>query len=258
MQDFSRAARFADRTDAGRRQARKLERLSGEDAVVLGLTMGGVPVAAEVARALRAPLDVVVTRKLSAPRHPGVAMGAIAEDGTRVLNTKAFLRELVTPLDLSLATRRELGVLAERTVRLRGGRPHLDLAGRVAIIVDDGLRSGVSAEAASSMAKAMGAVRVVLAVPLADEEGLRFLRSADEVVTLSVVRDPEDVDASYRDLPPVEEVEARGILEHAIPAVQDVDPEAGEDVLIPVAGVVLRGRFRLPAGAESVVVFAHG
>ncbi|WP_210505760.1 phosphoribosyltransferase family protein [Naasia sp. SYSU D00057] len=258
MQDLSRAARFADRNDAGRRLARELEKLAGENPLVLGLSMGGVPVAAEIARALGAPLDVAVTRRLRVPRHPEVAMGAIAEDGTRVLNSPVFLRELVTPLDLALATRRERAVLADHTVRLRGGRPHLDIAGRTVIVVDDGLTSGVSAEAACAMARGMGAARVVLAVPIATPEGLRLVHSADETVSLEVPKELAEVRDAYRDYPDVGEDEVRELLERAAPVSAGEDPEGGEDVLIPAGHVVLRGRFRLPAGARAVVVFARG
>ncbi|WP_210481292.1 phosphoribosyltransferase family protein [Naasia sp. SYSU D00948] len=252
---------FADRADAGRRLAESLSDLRNDDTVVLGVPLGGIPVAAEVARALGAPLDALVVRKLGVPRFPDGAMGALGEDGTRVLNPGIFLRALVTPLDLASVTRREREILADRTVRLRDGRPRLDLRGRTAVVVDDGLVTGVSAEVACTMARAAGAERVVLAVPVAAREGLRFVRSADEIVTLAAPRAFPGVRPFYRDYPQVTEDEVAALLDDAAPE-RDLDIVSAhgtlEDVVIRADGIALHGRLHLPAGTRAVVVFAHG
>ena len=140
--------RFANRRDAGRRLADRLEPLRGEDMVVLGLPRGGVPVAAEVATALGAPLDVIVVRKLGVPHQPEFAMGAIGEGGARVLDLSVVAHARVSDADLAVVERRERAELERRLQRLRGDRPHVPLTGRVALIVDDGIATGSTVKAA--------------------------------------------------------------------------------------------------------------
>ena len=144
---------FADRADAGRQLARLLQGLRGHNIVVLGLPRGGVPVAAEVARALHAPLDVIVVRKLGLPLDPEVAMGAIGEEGVRVLNPRVLTLAEVTEAQIHAAERRERAVLDARVEELRRGRARLDLSGRTALIVDDGVATGSTARAACRVAR---------------------------------------------------------------------------------------------------------
>lgn len=175
--------RFTDRTDAGRHLARSLDRLRGSDAVVLGLPRGGVPVAYEVARALGAPLDVIVVRKLGVPYQPELAMGAIGEGGIRVTNEDVIRRGGITAQEIAAVEERERADLDLQAQRFRAGRPHVDIAGRTAIIVDDGIATGSTASAACQVARLMGAARVILAVPVGAAESLGSLESVyDEVV----------------------------------------------------------------------------
>ncbi|MGZ5389898.1 MAG: phosphoribosyltransferase, partial [Aeromicrobium sp.] len=133
---------FENRVEAGRQLAVELESLRGQDAVVLGLPRGGVPVADEVAKALGLPLDVIVVRKLGVPFQPEVAMGAIGEGGVRVLDADLIARIRITEADLSAVEERERATLEARIARLRRGRPRVDLHGRTAVIVDDGVATG--------------------------------------------------------------------------------------------------------------------
>ena len=177
--------RFMDRTDAGRALARSLENLRGSDVVVLGLPRGGVPVAFEVARALEAPLDVIVVRKLGVPYQPELAMGAIGEGGIRVSNDEVIRRGGITPEEIAAVEERERADLDQQAQLFRAGRPHVDLAGRTAVIVDDGIATGSTAAAACQVARRMGAKRVVLAVPVGAPESLQALRSiCDDAVSL--------------------------------------------------------------------------
>src|SRR6266487_4360717 len=163
-----------DRTDAGRHLASSLDRLRGSDVVVLGLPRGGVPVAFEVARALGAPLDVIVVRKLGVPYQPELAMGAIGEGGIRVSNDDVIRRGGITSQEIAAVEERERADLDQQAQRFRAGRPHTDLAGRTAVIVDDGIATGSTAAAAS---------QVVLAVPVGAPESLDALRKVcDDVV----------------------------------------------------------------------------
>ena len=177
--------RFMDRTDAGRALARSLENLRGSDVVVLGLPRGGVPVAFEVARALEAPLDVIVVRKLGVPYQPELAMGAIGEGGIRVSNDEVIRRGGITPEEIAAVEERERADLDQQAQLFRAGRPHVDLAGRTAVIVDDGIATGSTAAAACQVARRMGAKRVVLAVPVGAPESLQALRGVcDDAISL--------------------------------------------------------------------------
>jgi putative phosphoribosyl transferase len=182
---LSHSARpFRDRHDAGRRLADYLGAYAGRaDVVVLAIPRGGVPVAYEVARALRVRLDVIVVRKLGLPSQPELAMGAIASGGVRVLN-QDVVRALGIPESVieSVAAREEAEL--ERRERIyRAGRAALDPAGQTVILVDDGLATGSSMQAAIAAARERGAAFVVVAVPVAPPSSCREIaRVADDIV----------------------------------------------------------------------------
>jgi putative phosphoribosyl transferase len=173
---------FTDRADAGDALARGLAAYADRPEVtVLGLVRGGVPVAARVAAALGAPLDVLVVRKLGVPWAPEVAFGALGPGGVRVRN--ADIESRLPPGDVASVVARESSELVRREQLYRGDRPPLDLTGRVAIIVDDGLATGATARAAVEVARRLGAVEVVVAVPVAAPDSLSLVRAiADTVV----------------------------------------------------------------------------
>jgi len=177
--------RFRNRSDAGRRLAARLEFLRGADVVVLGLPRGGVPVAAEVARALGAPLDVILVRKLGVPVQPELGLGAIGESGARVINSEVVRYAQVSEAEIARVEQKERAELQRRAQRFRGGSPHEPLTGRIAVIVDDGIATGSTARAACQVARAQGAARVVLAVPVAPPSSEAALAGdADELVCL--------------------------------------------------------------------------
>jgi putative phosphoribosyl transferase len=157
---------FADRDDAGRQLAARLRHLRDEPAVVLGLPRGGVPVAFQVARALGAPLDVILVRKLGVPFHPELGMGAVGEDGVRVINRQVMTGAGVADDELAAVEERERATLEARAARYRATHPRQPLAGKAAVVVDDGIATGFAAMAACQVARAHGAARVVLAVPV--------------------------------------------------------------------------------------------
>jgi putative phosphoribosyl transferase len=178
---------FADRADAGRRLAERLFHLRDDDVVVLGLPRGGVPVAFEVAQALEAPLDVVVVRKLGVPVQPELGMGAVGEDGVRVVDPDIVRSTRVTPNELAAVEVRERREVERRAHRFRGDRARVPLAGRTVVIVDDGIATGSTAKAACQVARAERAGRVVLAVPVAPQGwAVRLRGAADEAVALSM------------------------------------------------------------------------
>jgi uncharacterized protein (TIGR00369 family) len=179
--------RFRNRSDAGRRLAARLDFLRGADVVVLGLPRGGVPVAAEVAKALGAPLDVILVRKLGVPAQPELGLGAIGESGARVINSEVVRYAQVSEAEIAQVEQRERAELERRAQRFRGDTPHEPLAGRIAVIVDDGIATGSTARAACQVARALGAARVVLAVPVAPPTADQGMRGdADEVICLEM------------------------------------------------------------------------
>ncbi|MCU1610629.1 MAG: putative phosphoribosyl transferase [Pseudonocardiales bacterium] len=176
---------FADRADAGRQLGQRLQHLRGPEVVVLGLPRGGVEVAAEVAAALAAPLDVIMVRKLGVPSQPELAMGAIGEGGVRIVLPETVRRAGVTSDELAAVELRERAELQRRAQRFRGDRPRIPLVGRTAVVVDDGIATGSTARAACQVAQALGAARIVLAVPVAPRGWVRAMHDvADELVAL--------------------------------------------------------------------------
>ncbi|GGY83012.1 phosphoribosyltransferase [Streptomyces nitrosporeus] len=268
---------FTDRTDAGRRLAEELGHLRSGDPVVLGLPRGGVPVAFEVARALGAPLDVTVVRKLGVPYHPELGFGAIGEDGTRVISADIVRRAGVGDEQIAEVERAEEAELARRAHAYRAGRPRLPLAGRTVIVVDDGIATGATARAACQVVRAQGAGRVVLAVPVASPEVVERLREdVDEVVCVSTPVPLASVGEWYRDFSQTADDEVVALLARATgggPREAGAGEQAGErtgdlagegaegragDIEVAAGGVRLPGSLTLPRGTGAVVVFAHG
>lgn len=176
---------FQDRVDAGRRLAEKLVLFRERDPIVVALPRGGVPVAYEVARALGAPLDVLIARKLGAPGHPEFGIGAIAQGGAVHLDVEMARTVGVTQEYLEAVTRKELAEMDRRLRAYRGDRAPLDVAGRTVILVDDGLATGVTTRAAIRALRAQSPRAIVLAVPVCARETARLLRAeVDEVVCL--------------------------------------------------------------------------
>lgn len=205
-------SRFADRRDAGRQLAAVVRALDPGDPVVLGLPRGGVPVADEVARAIDAPLDVLVVRKLGLPSRSEVAMGAIGEEGAEVVNDDVVGLGRVTPAEFAAVERRERAELESRVRRFRGDRPPLPLAGRTALIVDDGVATGATARVACRVARARGASRIVLAVPVGSPRALGSIPEADEVVCVEAPPGFMSVGMHYLDFRQTPDEEVAEIL----------------------------------------------
>lgn len=206
--------RYRNRRAAGEALAARLTRYARQpNALVLGLPRGGVPVAAAVAESLALPLDVLVVRKLGAPANPEYALGAIASGGGRFVDERARTLLGVSEARLEAVEREERGELAAREQRFRGGRGALALAGRTAILVDDGLATGSTARAAIRGARALGADRVVLAVPVGDASVCDALRAeADEVVCPSTPASLMAVGMWYDDFRQVTDDEVLALL----------------------------------------------
>jgi predicted phosphoribosyltransferase len=216
----TRFKRFSDRTVAGRLLARRLAEYRGRgDVVVLALPRGGVPVAFEVARELRAPLDVLVVRRLGVPGYPELAMGAVATGGVRTLNDEVVADAGVSREQIDQAAAVERRELERRERAYRGGAPPPDLSNRTAILVDDGLATGATMAAAAVAARRFGARRVVVAVPVAAVGACgRLAHDADEVVTVMTPHPFAAIGRWYDDFGQVGDREVRQLLEQSTAA----------------------------------------
>lgn len=252
--------KFKNRREAGQRLARALVEYSGrDDAVVLALPRGGVPVAYEIARALGLPLDVFIVRKVGLPMQPELAMGAVASGGVLIRNERVLGQVHLPQARFDEVVRREREELARRETVYRAGRPPLVLEGRTALVVDDGLATGSSMEAAIEALRRQGAAHIVVAVPVGPTETLaRMRRSADEVVCLETPEPFYAVGQAYDDFEPTEDEEVRSLL--AEPARATTGGRKGEEVPVRVTadGVQLDGELAVPPEALGIVAFAHG
>lgn len=211
---------FTDRVDAGRQLADNLSKRSDltdpDNIVVLGLPRGGVPVAAEVAKALGAELDVLVVRKLGVPYRPELAMGAVGEDGITVLNDDILERAQVTAAERDDAIRTQQREVEQRAVRFRPHRRKpAQLHGKTALIVDDGAATGATAQVAGQLAQARGADRVLLLIPVAPYvvfQQLSATEDFDEVLCLYTPVRFNSVGAYYTDFAQVSDTQVRDIL----------------------------------------------
>ena len=258
---------FANRRDAGKRLAAGLRHLADETVVVLGLPRGGVPVAYEVARALAAPLDVIVVRKLGVPFQPELGMGAIGEGGVRIINREVVRIAGVSESELAAVEARERVELERRARKFRGGRARLALDGRTAIVVDDGIATGSTARAACQVARAQGARRVVLAVPVAPRDWVaRIGADADECIALDTPEPFWAIGQFYSDFSQTSDDEVVECLARAADraplatgtAADDDPPPIDQEVEVHAGPVRLGGHLTLPDRATGLVVFADG
>lgn len=208
---------FRNRTDAGRQLAARLSRYANrKDVIVLGLPRGGVPVAFEVARALNAPLDVFLVRKLGVPGHEELAMGAIAMGGVMVLNEDTVNYLAIPRSAIDAAAGRERLELERRDREYRAGRSLPEVAGRVSILVDDGLATGSTMRAAVASLRLLDPARIVVAVPAAAPESCAGIgRLVDDIECVETPAPFYAVGAWYEDFSPTTDAEIRDLLERA-------------------------------------------
>ncbi len=253
---------FRSRVDAGRDLATALAPYADRHPVVLGVPRGGVVVAYEVARRLRAPLDVVLVRKLGVPYQPELGFGAIGEGGVQILDHSIIRRAGVSSSAVADVTAREQVELERRIRAYRGDRHPVDIAGQTVIIVDDGIATGVSIRAAAQVVRARGASWVVIAVPVAPPTSVaRLFEEADDVVVVEQPAHMMAIGAWYDDFRQVQDAEVTALLvrsadgahEHARPG----SCRAAE-VELPIDRHLFEASLHVPDGATGVVAFAHG
>ncbi|HEY7255730.1 MAG TPA: phosphoribosyltransferase family protein [Solirubrobacterales bacterium] len=219
---------FGDRREAGRRLARHLSDLRAADPVIVALPRGGVPVAAEIAEALGAPLEILAVRKLGAPGNPEYGVGAIAEDGTRVVDPEATAVVGVRNSELDEITERERAELRRRVRLYRGDRRPADLRGRTVVIVDDGAATGLTDIAAIRAIRRQEPGSVIVALPVCSAEALAMLRvEADQVVCLRAPSPFLGVGQWYRDFRQVSDQEVIDALRQRAFAANEMVPNPG-------------------------------
>jgi len=257
---------FRDRQMAGRLLAEgldsRLREIPHDSIVVLGIPRGGVPVAAEVAAHVRAPLDLVIVRKLGSPGQPELAMGAVGEGGDVVLNHDVIRSLGISEHEIAHEAARQRVEVDRRVVSLRAGRTPVNVTGKTVVIVDDGLATGSTAIAACRVVRAKGAAHVLLAVPVAPEGWERTIGdAADDAFALTVPTDFMSVGQFYDDFDQVDDDEVRAILSEST----GCGPSNRHEEFEVVVGAAPNGQLRrvtaelsVPAGAASIVVFAHG
>lgn len=258
---------FKDRRDAGRKLGERLASMAITDALVLGLPRGGIPVAFEVARALDAPLDVLIVRKLGVPYQPELGFGAIAEGGVTVINEPLMERAGITEAQFESVVADETEELERRVARYRGDRPLERVRGKTAVLVDDGLATGYTARAGLAALKELGAKRVILAVPGGSPESVKAIgREVDDVVCLDAPAQMMAVGQFYQDFRQTTDQEVTDLLSEANPdrsapgggPGQSSGPIEREVVIEAGSGVTLAGNLTLPASPVGIVVFVHG
>ena len=258
--------KFRDRVDAGRQLATRLDSYADrEDVVVLGIPRGGVSVAFEVARALNAPLDIFLSRKLGVPGHEELAFGAIAANDGRYLDKRVIEAAGISEQQIERVTQNVKNTLQQRALLYRGNRPPLDVTGRIIILVDDGIATGASVYAAINALRQMKPAELVLAVPVAPASTCAWLRP--EVDQLVCVHAPEEfyaVGQFYESFPQVEDVEVQDLLRRAESAASKSSRsdhswnKRQSDITIDLDNVRLEGTLNIPSSPKGVVLFAHG
>jgi putative phosphoribosyl transferase len=247
---------FRDRTHAGRELAKRLVHFRDQSPIVLGLPRGGVPVAYEVALALRAPLDVWVVRKLGAPIQPELGMGAVAEGGEVFVDANIVREVDASEAEVQDVIDRETAEVESRCRRFRRGRSAPDLTGKTVILVDDGIATGGTARAALRAIRGRRPRRIVLAVPVGSSDTLEALSTeADEIVCLSPQPELYAIGLWYEDFQPIEDGDVISLLDKARGRTEG---PIERPVRIETPEAELQGDLTVPAGARGVVLFAHG
>lgn len=260
---------FRDRADAGRRLARSLAAFADARPIVLGLPRGGVPVAYEVARALEAPLDVCVVRKIGAPIEPELGIGAVSEEGAVFVDRTTMALVGVNDEELAELVVEKRREVEERVQTFRRGAPPIEVRGRTVIVVDDGIATGGTARAAVQTLRVRGASRIVLAAPVGAAQSIAELAIvADQIVCPYAEEDFVAVGLWYEDFSATTDEEVVAVLElaraererwHAARTRSDVIPVTiDRDVLVPVGEALLEGHLTIPPRAHGLVLFAHG
>ena len=258
---------FRDRIDAGRQLAKRLSSYANRgDVLVLGIPRGGVTVAYEIARALNAPLDILLSGKLGVPGQEELAFGAIAADGGRYLDPRVIQATGISDQEIARVTEEVTKTLRKRALLYRGNRPPLKVEGKTVILVDDGIATGASVYAAIQAARQMNPANLVLAVPVGPAAACAWLRNkVDELICLHSPENFYAVGQFYRVFSQVEDEEVQDLLECAgrlaapkCLTTESVSTRNQDEVSIDLDDVQLKGILNIPDDSKEIVLFVHG
>lgn len=249
---------YKNRKHAGQLLAKELEKYNHKDAIVLALPRGGVPVAAEIARSLHSPLDVLIVRKIGAPYNSELAVGAVSENGKPFFNEHILTKLGLESDDLMSEVKAQVKELERRKQLYRQGKDLLPVAGKVVIIVDDGLATGATMEASVKYLKTQGPKKIIAAIPVAAASSSKTLREhVDELVLLQDRDDLYAISQWYEDFDQVTDEEVLAILTDFSNKNLGIHSSA-RVVAIKVGDVTLDGELTVFPGMKSIVIFAHG
>jgi putative phosphoribosyl transferase len=251
---------FKDREEAGKSLADKLVKEPGgialANSIVIALPRGGVPVAAEIASRLKAPMDVLITRKIGAPDNPEYGIGAISENGTYWINEGAASSLGISDLEIRSIMKRETSEIQRRVHEYRGDRPMIDVRDRTVILVDDGLATGVTARVSIQALREMGAERVILAIPVGAPDTVEFLaQEADQVICLELPELFYSVGSWYENFQQTSDEEVIELLADSRKLRSEI---VSKEIEITDGAVKLPGTLNIPPNAKGIVLFAHG
>ncbi len=257
---------YRDREEAGRSLANSLEKIALKNPVVIALPRGGVPVAAEVANRLKAPLDVLITRKIGAPHNPEYGIGALSENGTVWINESAVNELGISEFEIKSIIKKESLEIRRRIQEYRGGGAIIQVRHRTVVLVDDGLATGVTARASIRALREMGAERVILAVPVGAPDSVDALdHEADQVICLETPQGFYSVGTWYENFEQTTDDEVRRILSearqtsfHSTPSRKKREEVITKEIEITDGIVRLPGILKIPPRALGIVLFAHG
>jgi len=264
---------FSDRTDAGQKLSRELQRYSGrQDVIVLGIPRGGVLIAFEIAEALSLSMDIFLSRKLGVPGHEELAFGAISAGEGCFLDQHVVQAMGITPEQIESITQETRSKLNERAQIYRAGRLPRELAGQVVILVDDGIATGASIYAAAAALRQMNPKEIVIAAPVAPATTVNWLRgAADDVAVLYAPRDFYAVGQFYREFSQTSDEEVVNLLRRAEQIERRAEGDAedhsdktrelasnDEEIRISAGNATLEGILNIPENAQGIVLFAHG
>jgi putative phosphoribosyl transferase len=255
---------FQNRTEAGKHLARAIQKLKIRDPWIIALPRGGVPIGFEVAKALRAPMDLLVVRKIGSPTNPEYGIGAITEGGLYFLNDAAIEDLQLSPKEIRPILNRELNNVNRQVAQFRGSRPNPNVKDRNVVLVDDGLATGVTARIAIDFLRQQGAKQIILAAPVCAPDTAQTLSGfADQVICIEKPENFYSVGLWYNDFSQISDEQVLSLMNETLQSreartIKTIETAISEEIIINSENIYLPGHLNLPETIRGIVLFAHG